>query len=167
MFSSSFDPSLLLSQEAATAQFSVMWFIWHLTERITEKNAVELLNVMKKSRSQMNTSKVLLRGTFSHGWGWRGERRCLGACIVALYVLQWEIKFTRTVGRVETVKPQATLVYAAEPQHPRDQNLGHILVLPYNMTKWPLRSTASDQNARREKSGYPKASGTGLQFLSI
>lgn len=131
------------------------------------KNATKILNNMKKSRSQMNTSKVFLKETFSHGWGQRGERRCLGACIVALYVLQWEIKFTRTVGRVETVKPQATLVYAAEPQHPRDQNLGHSLVVPYNMTKWPLRSTTSDQKARREEFGYPNASGTGLQILSI
>jgi len=82
-------------------------------------------------------------------------------------VLQWEIKFTGRVGRVETVKPQATLVYAAEPQHPRDQNLGHSLVLPYNMMKWPPRSTTSDQKARREEFGYSKASGTGLQFLSL
>lgn len=40
------------------------------------------------------------------------------------------------------MKPQATLAYAAEPRHPRDRNLGHSLVLPYNMIKeennqWP------------------------------
>lgn len=97
----------------------------------------------------------------------RGERRCLRACIVALYVLQWEIKFTRTVGTVEIVKPQATLGYAAEPQHPRDQNLGHSLVLPYSMMQWPPRSPTSDQKARREEFGYSKASGMGLQLLFL
>lgn len=39
------------------------------------KNTTKILNNMKKSRSPVNASEVLLKGTsFSPGWGQRGER---------------------------------------------------------------------------------------------